>query len=107
MMKFFSSSNIRQLFKSQKTIRIIWNMFLRSKYTYQLINEGYKRFKENNGNRGSYNDLVSYAILYCVSFDEYQYQFELWNKTKEDRNEFMSQVKLRLLYNKLLSPEIE
>lgn len=94
-------------FKRFKAIRQLQNIYLKRKFIQELIAEGSDRFEKENNPQGSLKDFVTCAKQFCTSYDEYRYHFELWNKSDDERKEFMSQVSLRLLYNTLLSPEVE
>lgn len=50
--------------------------------------------------KGSYNDFKCALDKHWVSYNEYAYQYEFYNKTEEEREEFVSRSKMGYFYRR-------
>lgn len=65
----------------------------------RLLLEAKSRFEEDAiPNGASINDYRVALYRHLVSFDEYIYNYELWNKTEDERNEFISRASAAILF---------
>lgn len=85
----------------------IANVFLNQKYISALIREASVKAREQGLSAASLKEYKKAARKYSVSFEEFYLQFDFPRQSDLQREQFMSQVRLRLLYNTLLKPKDE
>ena len=66
---------------------------LKKKYLAEAIKEFGKGSK-----KGDYDDYKSALDKHWVSYNEYAYQYEFYNKTEEEREEYVSRLKMAYFY---------
>lgn len=63
----------------------------------QLLAEAEKQFMKGDA-KGSLDDYKKALQKHWVSFSEYVYLFEFWNKTEAERNEYLSRLRMQYFY---------
>lgn len=65
-----------------------------------------ERFQEENPAHGSLEDYKSALYKHRVTYDEYMYRYDFWKLNESERNEFIANETMEMLYRLMVKPEV-
>ena len=68
--------------------------------------EAQKRFQKEKPAHGSLEDYKSALYKHRVSYDEYMYRYDFWKLNESERNEFIAEKTMEMLYRNMVKPEV-
>lgn len=71
------------------------------------LNEARQNFSNGSAGRGSLEDYSCAMRKHLVSYSEYMHQFEFWKLDENERNEYVSRLKMEMFYRLYLPAGIK
>lgn len=90
----------RRLYYTYREIKELRN---RRRWEWQCAVE---KFKEEKPEKGSLEDYRKALLRHGVSYDEYMYCYEFWNKDEKKRNEYISLIESTAIYRKTVQVSV-
>ena len=72
----------------------------------QNLKEAKALFESEKPKHGSWEDYKRALVKHLVSYSEYMYQYEFWRLNESERDTFISRLKMRLLYQRIVPEKI-
>lgn len=72
----------------------------------RFLSEANYCFSKDNRFWGSYDDYKAAFRKHRVTFSEYMYSYEYWNRDEKQRDEFISTSEMQCIYRKLGNHEV-